>query len=442
MTNRTCRIARIGWVWCGVLTCALGSSDALGQTASLPEANGPVGTAPKSLEVARLDVVFPGETPTLERVLALASERAPEVAVARAELEASRSVAVGARVLPLQNPYLEVIAERGGKGVTRDVYVTAQLHTPIEFAGQRGKRIAEAQSFVEWNAASFELMRARVSGAVVQSYGECVTLAARYETLAELLASAQTEATVLGARRDAGDATERDAQLAELERSRIAVQIDETLASLGAALNELARLTGRRFGAPGRDISFPRVDVNVLSNSSAPAAPLVLGAEAEARYYARVDERLHRERLPPISVILQGGRGDFGETRLGAGLAWSLPAFRYNQGERARAQADAQRARSTASAMKSSISQRLAAIAQEGVQLRTAVERLDRDAIPAAELATESATRMQRAGKTDLLSVVVARRDFYVLRLRRHELALRAWELLGEWVELTGRVPR
>jgi cobalt-zinc-cadmium efflux system outer membrane protein len=378
----------------------------------------------------------------LERVLALAKERAPEVAVARAELEASRSVAVGARVSPLQNPYLEVIAERGGRGVTRDVSVTAQLHTPIEFAGQRGRRIAEAQSFVEWNAASFELTKAQISGAVVQSYGECVTLSARYETLAELLASAQTEAAVLGARRDAGDATERDAQLAELERARIAVQLDETRASLGAALNELARLTGRQFGAPRTEHLFPRVDAKVLPGSWAPKAPVVLGAEAEARYYTRVDERLHRERLPPISIILQGGRGDFGETRLGAGLAWSLPTFRYNQGERARAQADAQRARSTASAMKSSIAQRLAAIAQEGMLLRAATERLDREAIPAAELATESATRMQRAGKTDLLSVVVARRDLYVLRLRRHELALRAWELLGEWVELTGNMPR
>jgi hypothetical protein len=48
---------------------------------------------------------------------------------------------------------------------------------------------------------------------------------------------------------------------------------------------------------------------------------------------------------------------------------------------------------------------------------------------------------MQLAGKTDLLSVVVARRDLFMLRLRRLDIAERAWALLGDWVELTGKVP-
>jgi outer membrane protein TolC len=154
-----------------------------------------------------------------------------------------------------------------------------------------------------------------------------------------------------------------------------------------------------------------------------------------------LDQRLDREKIPPMTVILQGGRGDYGETRLGAGLAWYFPAFRANQGERAKAQAGSTRARAAAAAYRASITQRLNAITEEGVHLRTAVERLDREAIPAAQLATESATRMQQAGKTDLLSVVVARRDLFVLRLQRLEIAERAWRLLGDWVELTGTLP-
>jgi outer membrane protein, heavy metal efflux system len=380
------------------------------------------------------------EVPTLERVMTLARNRAPEIIAARAEVEASRATSVGARVSPLLNPYLEVIAERG-KGVTQDVYLTAQAHTPIEVAGQRGRRIAEAESFVDWHSAALEQLQAQVSGAVVRRYGECLAWAARYETLAELLASAGTEATVLGARRDAGDATERDAQLAEVERARIAVQVEETRASLATALNEMARLTGRRFLAPATTQLFPQFNLPGAVTSLSRTAPTVQTAEAEARYHARLDERLGRESVPPISVILQAGRGDLGETRLGAGLAWSLPIFRYNQGERARAQAERARAQIVASAHRNSITQRLAAIAEEGMYLRTAVSRLDREAIPAATLATESATRMQRAGKTDLLSVVVARRDLYMLRLRRLEIAERVWSLLGDWVELTGRLP-
>lgn len=383
------------------------------------------------------------EIPTLDRVLSLAHERAPEVSAAQAEFEASQSVRVGARVSPVLNPYLEVIGERGMRtGVTRDVYITAQLHTPIEISGQRGRRIAEADSYVQWNAASLARTRAEVAAAAVRSFGACVAWTARHETLSELLASAATEAAVMRARRDAGDATQRDAQLAELERARIAVQLDETIASLSAALAELKRLTGYDFGAPSTTHLFPPVQLGAPPSTYAREAPRVQSLEAESRFHARAEERLDRERMPPLTLILQGGRGDLAETRLGVGVAWSLPIFRYNQGERARARAESDRARATAAAQRGSIAHRLEAIEAEATHLRSAVERLDHEAIPAAALATESATSMQVAGKTDLLSVVVARRDLYVLRLRRLEIAERAWMLLAEWVELTGKIPR
>ncbi|HEY5955139.1 MAG TPA: TolC family protein, partial [Polyangiaceae bacterium] len=209
--------------------------------------------------------------------------------------------------------------------------------------------------------------------------------------------------------------------------------------------------TGYRFAAPEATHPFPQEYLapgnpaieprSALNGSSAARAPVVLTAEAEARYYSRVNDRATRDRIPPVTVILQAGRGDFAETRLGLGLAWSLPVFRYNQGERAVAQAEASRARVTAAAQRFSISQQLAGIADEAAHLLVALQRLDREAIPAATLATDSATRMHRAGKTDLLSVVVARRDLHVLRLRRLELAERFWSLLGDWVELTGSLP-
>lgn len=407
------------------------------------QASKPIAEPASAIQVAPVDAPpILGDTPTLGQVLALVRERAPEVLVARAELEASRSSGVGARVSPLLNPYIEVVAERGTRGVTRDVFITAQAHTPIEVAGQRGRRIAEADSFVDWHATALEHARAQISGVAVRSYGECVAWAARYETLAELLGSAATESAVLSARRDSGDATERDAQLAEVERARIAVQLEETKASLGAALSELARLTGRRFGPPSTAHLFPMVNLTGTAANYAPSAPVVQSAEAEARYYSRLDQRLDRDRVPPVTVILQAGRGDFAETRFGVGLGWSLPVFRYNQGERAKAQAEGLRARATAATYRNSIAQRLDAIAAEASSLNKAVERLDREGIPAATLATESATRMQRAGKTDLLSVVVARRDLFFLRLRRLEIAERAWRLLGDWVELTGKMPQ
>ncbi|HET9954067.1 MAG TPA: TolC family protein [Polyangiaceae bacterium] len=407
-----------------------GSQSAPGNTVAPPSSQAAVATAVEAPPQLQL--------PSLERVVALAMERAPEVTMGKATVEASRSSLVGARVAPLLNPYLEVVAEQG-RGVNRNVAVTGSLFLPLEVAGQRGRRVAEAESFIHWNQATLGRVRARAAGEAVSVFGQLLAVAARLETLQELVQSAGTEAQVLAARRDAGDATERDAQLAAVERARIAVQLEESRAALHAAQGELLRLTGQRFVVPSGTHVFPRLAPRPMQSKD--AAPWVQAAEAEASYYARTHERLGRDRVGPVSVILQGGRGDSGETRLGAGLAWELPTFRRLQGERARALSEAARAQVEARVLRAGIEQRLSRISEEYAGLMAAIQVLDREAIPAAQAATESATRMQRAGKTDLLSVVVARRDLYVLRLRRLEIAERNWELLGEWVELTGRLP-
>jgi hypothetical protein len=310
------------------------SATALSMTSSASVAQATSGTH-ASFRSSSAKLPFEGETPTLEKVLTLARERAPEITAARAELQASQAAKVGARVSPVLNPYLEVVADRSTRsGITRDVTLTAQLHTPLEVAGQRGRRIAEADSYIQWNTTSFAQTRAQVTGVAVRSFGECVAWTARYETLSELLASAATEAGVMLARRDAGDATQRDAQLAELERARIAVQLEETKASLASALSELTRLTGFRFGPPSTAHLFPPVQLSAPPSNFARTAPTVQYFEAEASFHAQAEERLDRERIPPVTVILQGGRGDLAETRLGLGLAWSFPISRYNQGER------------------------------------------------------------------------------------------------------------
>src|SRR6185369_10291112 len=65
---------------------------------------------------------------------------------------------------------------------------------------------------------------------------------------------------------------------------------------------------------------------------------------AEASFYSSAADRLAREGQSPLSLGLVAGRGDFGETRLGGGLAYAFPVFRANRAERARANAESQRA--------------------------------------------------------------------------------------------------
>src|SRR5690606_2647417 len=72
--------------------------------------------------------------------------------------------------------------------------------------------------------------------------------------------------------------------------------------------------------------------------------PAVAAAEAQGRFYDQQKVRLKRDAVNPFQLMLMGGKGDFGEARFGAGLAYAIPMFRSMQGERAFAEAESHRA--------------------------------------------------------------------------------------------------
>lgn len=386
--------------------------------------------------------VGPGRrVPSLERVLQLAAQRAPSVVVSQAAVESSQSGFVGARLAPLGNPYLEVVAGRGNQGATRDVSVQGTLWLPIEITGQRRSRIDEARALVSLRGAELGATRAEVAGAAVRSYGLAVVSAERVALLTEIGKHARTEADLFAARVDAGDATVRNAALAEVEAARSDLLLEETRADLVAALGQLSILVGEAYEAAPSAALEPPLVAPIVARSRGTAAPRARVAAAEAGYWSRVAERAGREGKSPLSVIVQGGRGDLGETRVGAGIGYAFPVFRAGQGERARAEGERRRATVARDLAHQVIARRVQAVERELTQLVRARTLLVDRAIPAAQRATDAAVELQQRGKEDLLTVIVSRRQLAELRLRRLDLAARAWALVAELVELTGVTP-
>lgn len=143
----------------------------------------------------------------------------------------------------------------------------------------------------------------------------------------------------------------------------------------------------------------------------------------------------------PFGVILRGARGDLGEARFGGGFSIGIPVFQYNQGERARAAAEAERARITADIKQRAIEATRAGLERELIQLRDARRILETVALPAAREAVGAAEEIQRAGKGDLLPVLISRRDYASLRLRRTEILAREWRVVSNLVAITGVEP-
>ena len=402
----------------------------------------PVAHAAEPATTERVDANAP-EVPTLERVLALAMSRAPELRISQSTVEASRSSLVGARLWPVQNPYVEVVATRGFGGLGQGTNLTGTAWLPFEISGQRGRRIDEAESLIGMKVADLERTRANVRAAAVRYWGRALVESARIQTLTQIEASAEAEAKAFRARRDVGDATERDAQLAEVERARHGVLIEEARATLDGAMGGLTRLTGRKWLVPQALKVHPPLKIeNLRASIAAAQSPLVQAPRIESNFYAKVDARLARDATGPLSVIVTGGRGEVGETLLGAGLGWSFPTFRRFQGERARAQAEQQRSLFESGVIRKDIETQLETIIREITGTRRALAVLENQALPAARAARQAAEGMFRFGKIDMLGLLVSRRDEALLQLSRLDLAEQEWNLAAVWAELTGEVPQ
>ncbi|MCU0681340.1 MAG: TolC family protein [Polyangiaceae bacterium] len=410
---------------------------------------GPLRSLPNGEGGAPSEVVRGGEVPllpSLARVIALAKEMAPGVVTAKADVNIGRSSYAGARLSPLNNPYLEVFVDKGPPRTTKDVAVQANLWLPVELSGQRGRRIDEADALVAWKNQSVDAARAAAVGEAVRLYGDVLVNAERVRSFEGVLVSAKAEAELYEARLKAGDATQQDAKLAVVEVVRNSVALAESRADYARSSAELARALGQEgYGAPdGSTIDpppHPPMDPGAWVERSIKRSPYLLAYEKEATYYARAKERQAIESHAPVNVIVSAGRGDLGEARFGGGLSWTFPVLRRNQAEQARAEAERGRALAERDVRRRSIVALLRGLYDERLTVRGAVDEVARTGEPAAQEALDAAVATQRAGKGEFLRVLTARRDLALLRSRRLELTRREWSIVGDIVALTGELP-
>ncbi len=403
---------------------------------------GPVAALADNARAAPVPGVAATPSPdALRQLIATARNNAPEVALAVAQLGSSRSALANGRLASFGNPYLEVTAERGDKRVTKDVAINGTLWLPLELAGQSQSRGREAQDFVSLHTALVGQARARAAARLVRAYGSTAVATERASVLSELLTSARAEAALVAERVKNGDAIARDASLAAVEAARHEVMLAENGAELVRARAELSELLGRETSGPAGPTAPPslaRADARPVKLDQTPQAQSLA---AEARFYTSSAERLRREGQSPLAVGLVAGRGDFGETRLGGGLAYAFPVFRANRPERARAVAEGTRALIEKGVHEALASRRLRMLQEQQAQLTRALAVLTTTALPAAELAVSAVRETYAAGKAEMLAVLLSRRELSALSLQRLELLLQSWLLVSEYVEITGDLP-
>lgn len=384
------------------------------------------------------EVAFGGEVPSLSRVIAIARQNAPTVVVGRAQVATARAGRVGAGIPPVGNPYVELTGERALSGSNRNIGINGTLWLPLEVAGQRGSRLAEADAQIRFQGSALALSRSLAVADAIRAFGMTLVGGERLRVLGELIEVARSEAATNESRYRAGDATAQDARLSQLDLARYSVMLEEARADAAASFADLARVTGIVYDTPP---NAPLQAPAITADATIERSPLLSVSRAEAAYHAKSKERWEREAAGPFSLMLIAGTDEFGEPKAGGGLAYAFPVSHRFQGERARAEAERSRALVEERVNRKLLQARVVGLRRELEQVKRALQVIQETAEPAAVAAVQASLEMRRAGKGDLLALLTSRRDLALLRLRRTDLLQREWNLTSDLAAITGASP-
>lgn len=390
-----------------------------------------------------LAVIWPGashaERPPLASLLEAARARAVETTQARGVAAVARALSAGARVSPVQNPYLEVQLDHGH--YTRDVQVSSFLAVPVELNPQRRARILENDALVHWREAGQREVEATVTAEVVSTYASLLGAEARIALARKAEDDARSEAAGIAERLRVGDATLFDRSISDAEvvrwrQTRAEAALRRTAAA--TTLSELTNVTGLDEQEERSEMLMPHgvVDEAHLVDAAMAGSPTLRALADEERYHAAAGARWSTERILPLSFIVNGGRGDQGEWRAGGGLAYTFPITRRNQGEIARERAEQKRVTEVVVRLREVLAARTAGAARALRIANDAANDQAKVGIPMAEQVVDAAYQTYRAGKGELLRVFIARRDLQVARGRRLDFVEEAWRAYGSLVAL------
>ena len=378
---------------------------------------------------AAADIPVPAKL-TRDQVIELARRRAPTVRIADTRVTESRGRLLGARVLLPENPALEVMAgPRWTERRTTDVDVTLAL--PVPLGGRRDKRIAIAEAGVDRDTQlAYDAQRTAI-GVALAAYYRTLHTKARIEVAQARKTLADDLVKTANERRRAGDVSQLEVNLALAEVARAESEILAEQSDLSRARAELAISLGL---AAGEEIDVDgRLDDRAMFDATMTAQarrPDLLAARAEVEASASDVALADALRWPDLALRIGYRREGEGSDIVLGGLAISLPFFERGQGARAEA-----RARNTRAVIE--LENRTLAVGVEAKAARLAyqiaveaVKRLDEKGLPLAIQNEGMARESYRAGKIDLATLLVVRREALDTR-KEHLERLRDAALAG-----------
>jgi cobalt-zinc-cadmium efflux system outer membrane protein len=359
-------------------------------------------------------------TLTYPQALAMARERAPRVAIARARIEEARGRIVGARTRFRDNPVVDVAAgpRRLETGTVADYEVgISQVFEP---GGRRSARIDAAEASLARETATSDASIRHIVRDVAISFVQALQAQMRLDAVRSAEAVAKNALEVADRRYRAGDIAVLDINIARASLARATAQIRSAEADHASASGELKALLvwtdGPDLIVAGdlRDRIRDGLAVRTTPAAERPEAVMLLAESTEAQADIRLGQTFEK---PDFGIGVRFKR-DEGHQAAAAGISVSIPLFSKGQEHRATGLARASRADLERGIVMTELDLR-ARSALTVFQMRVAAaEPLERDVLPGLEENERLARRSFEVGELSLPDLLVIRREFVDTRLQ------------------------
>jgi cobalt-zinc-cadmium efflux system outer membrane protein len=319
--------------------------------------------------------------------------------------------------------------------------VPVTFDIPIETAGKRGKRIAEAEKFSESARWNFVSAIWKIRSAVRASLLDLKISERRADLLQKQFSAQQQIVKLLQQRFDLGEIARPELVLAQIALSKTQMDFSDAQSKKSDARSRLAEALGLSEAAlDGEDLDFDfsPPDANALTSADARTLALrsradILGALADYAA-AEADLRLEIAKQYPDLHFGPGyawNNGNAGDNQWSLGLTLELPILDQNQGPIAEAEA---RRKLAAAKFIELQSQVIGEIDRAVAGWRVGQEQLKtgNDLLAAEQLQQKSAQAQLEAGAADQLDSLNAQLEFDSASLAQLENETQLQTALGQ----------
>lgn len=378
---------------------------------------------------------------TLEQALELAESRQPELAEARALVEAAAGRAQQAGAFP--NPDAIVGAQQLPlDGPNQREYVAGVGQT-IPLGGRFSKARQAELLDREVRARGLDLKRRELRKQVQSAFATALYQDRALQAVSQLDGFAASTLAQAQARLEAGEALPEEVARAEMDRARTRASLarstalrEQSLAALTTTIGDPNVAVISLAGSLEEAFELPSLESLAADLSAHPAAALA-EVDVQAKN-ARVD-LARAERIPDVKVEalyhrLEGTR----QNTVDLGLSIPLPLFHRNEGRVREARAEARAAEARAKATQNELNLRMREAYTHLTAALETSQTLRNEILPRADRVRRAAEARYEAGDISLVEVLPVRRDWTSLQMDYLEslrAALQAWAELSPYLK-------